>query len=63
MGNLHYEVEVNGNIAKRHIDQLKPRGQFDSSENQPNCSNTDVVEGRVLPERLSRGKPPKILNL
>ena len=60
LGNLNYETVLNdGNIVRRHIDQIQgckdPVGSGKEKE-----ENTESV---VLPDCRSRGKPPEKLDL
>ncbi|KAK3895908.1 hypothetical protein Pcinc_000408 [Petrolisthes cinctipes] len=70
LGNLHSEVDVDGRILKRHVDQLLPSPVKEThldSVKQPNDihdSNTvDTGGTRVLPERKTRRVPPVRLDL
>ena len=61
IGNLHYEVIVNGTIHNRHVDQLKPgidreedltidQSNIDVNEN---VSNDDVSCTNIIPLKAS----------
>ena len=79
VGTMHYDVNVDGNVTKRHIDQLKPSwtdqpqnsDQHSPEESVPSTSDEQPTvpspqssdARRVLPERTSRGLPPERLDL
>ena len=63
LGTLHYEVEVNGNVLKKHIDQLQPGCERNEIPETSVQSENEESTNRVLPDRKSRGKPPHQLDL
>ena len=63
LGTLHYEVEVNGNVLKKHIDQLQPGCQDIETPETALQSENEKSTKRVLPDRKGRGKPPDHLDL
>ena len=63
LGTLHYEVEVNGNLLKKHIDQLQPGCQDTETSETSVQSENEKSTNRVLPDRKGRGKPPDHLDL
>ena len=62
LGNLHYEVDVNGNVLRKHIDQLQP-GCQDTKTPEDSVQAEKPSTSKVLPERKGRGKPPDLLDL
>ena len=58
LGNMHYEVKVNGNIKKRHVDQLKP-SMIDQSI-QGNTGNSLLSESEIpyVPETTIMNNVP-----
>ena len=62
LGNLHYEVDVNGNVLRKHIDQLQP-GCQDTKTPEDSVQVEKPSTSKVLPERKGRGKPPDLLDL
>ena len=77
VGDLHYDVEVNGHVTRRHIDQIRPH-EFQEcpqvpqeipiatnvNSQQPEPTDTNGSPSpRVLPPRVTRGIPPERMNL
>ena len=72
LGHLHYEVEVQGVLQKRHVDQLRSQGveengkDKDNPDSPPpaveNAERIDVTE-RSKSGRSNRGIPPDRLDL
>ena len=63
LGNLHYEIEVDGYLVKRHVDQMKAGIISYTLEKEQSKKEKLPVMGRILPDRESRGKAREILNL
>ena len=74
LGQMHYEVNVDGKVSKRHIDQLRPHIEnasnieppVDVTDDPPPISQSNSMHepveppdrSIVLPPRCSRGVPP-----
>ena len=63
LGTLNYEVQVNGNVLRKHIDQLQPGCQDTETPETSTQVESHESTNRVLPDRRSRGKPPDHLDL
>ena len=69
IGHLHYEVEIQGVIHKRHVDQLRSHGTGENSDSQndsePQQPAVEIAEqsDRSKSGRCNRGIPPERLNL
>ena len=48
VGNMHYDVNVNGTVTKRHIDQLKPSCS-DQTQTSPAEQNTNAKQHNIIP--------------
>nr|BDT63270.1 MAG: hypothetical protein [Hemigrapsus takanoi nimavirus] len=55
VGNMHYDVKVNGSVTKRHIDQLKPSWTDKTHNNssvEQNASASQHSAEQSVPSRI-----------
>ena len=63
LGTLHYEVQIDGNVMRKHIDQLQPGCKGNETTETHAQVENPVIENKILPDRKGRGKPPDHLDL